>query len=253
MYSLSYFQASCWTEYDGLRVSLRMTLAHSSPPCSQMCRYSCPWTTPPCTSLSLLTWGCPCVAWRFSTNHWPLTSTTSCLLIPLPSPTALSTQPPLLLLPHCAPPFHFLWHHLCVAGWSTDSSFSFSAQTPSSLITAPVPTHPPSPSRLVRRQCIPLLFFSLNKCLHFACFFPRLCFLFCPLLLLSGLIWRFKKDNSLWCCFIMPLRYLAIPNTNPLFRTMLSTALKNCNHSSANSRGLRQEGDNANKLHSTAV
>lgn len=52
-----------------------MTLAHSSPPCSQMCRYSCPWTTPPCTSLSLLTWGCPCVAWRFSTNHWPLTST----------------------------------------------------------------------------------------------------------------------------------------------------------------------------------
>lgn len=82
MYSLSYLQASCLTEY-GLRVSLRMTLAHSSPPCSQMCRYSCPWTTPPCTSLSLLTWGCPCVAWRFSTNHWPLTSTTSRLLIPL--------------------------------------------------------------------------------------------------------------------------------------------------------------------------
>lgn len=149
-----------------------MTLAHSSPPCSQMCRYSCPWTTPPCTSLSLLTWGCPCVAWRFSTNHWPLTSTTSCLLIPLPSPTALSTQPPLLLLPHCAPPLHFLWHHLCVAGWSTDSSFSFSAQTPSSLITAPVPTHPPSPSRLVRRQCIPLLFlFSFNLCLHLHVFF----------------------------------------------------------------------------------
>lgn len=49
-----------------------MTLAHSSPPCSQMCRYSCPWTTPPCTSLSLLTWGCLCAAWRFSTNHWPL-------------------------------------------------------------------------------------------------------------------------------------------------------------------------------------
>lgn len=59
-----------------------MTLAHSSPPCSQMCRFSCPWTTPPCTSLSPLTWGCPCVAWRFSTNHWPLTSTTSRLLIP---------------------------------------------------------------------------------------------------------------------------------------------------------------------------
>jgi len=68
MYSLSYLQASYQTEC-GLRNSLRMTLAHYFPPCSQMCRYSCLWTTLPCTILSLLTWGCLCVDWRFSTNH----------------------------------------------------------------------------------------------------------------------------------------------------------------------------------------
>lgn len=75
-----------------------MILAHSSPPCSQMCRYSCPWTTLPCTSLSLLTWGCPCVAWRFSTNHWLLTSTTSLFLIlpynSLTPTTTTSSSPP---------------------------------------------------------------------------------------------------------------------------------------------------------------
>lgn len=37
--------------------------------CSPTCRFSCPWTTPPCTSLSPLTWGCPCAAWRSSTNQ----------------------------------------------------------------------------------------------------------------------------------------------------------------------------------------
>ena len=74
------------------------------PPCSQTCRYSCPWTTPPCTSLSLLTWGCPCAAWRFSTNLWtslqhpaswppplhnnsliPTATTSSSLTVPCPS------------------------------------------------------------------------------------------------------------------------------------------------------------------------
>lgn len=109
LYSLSYLQASCLTDY-GLRISMRMTLDHSSPSCSQMCRYSCPWTTPPCTSLSLLTWGCPCVAWRFSTNHWPLTSATSRLLIPSPNSslnpttTTFSTPPcPALPLPVALP------------------------------------------------------------------------------------------------------------------------------------------------------
>lgn len=66
-------------------MALRMTLApphhplSSLPPlqptplpslhCSPTCRFSCPWTTPPCTSLSPLTWGCPCAAWRSSTNQ----------------------------------------------------------------------------------------------------------------------------------------------------------------------------------------
>ena len=59
--------------------------------CSQMSRYSCHWTTPACASLCLLTWACPCVAWRFSTNH----STTSRL-----SKKKNTTHPPLPLNPN---------------------------------------------------------------------------------------------------------------------------------------------------------
>lgn len=147
----------------GRRFPLRMTVARSSPPCSQTCRYSCHWTTPACASLSLLTWGCPCVAWRFSTNHWPLSSTTSRLLTPnnLLTPTTTSSSPP------C--PSHFLWHFLCVAGWSSDSSFSFSAQTASSLhpsISQEFTPSPCSPPGLWEGSVSLPHFFSLNKYCH---------------------------------------------------------------------------------------
>lgn len=149
-----------------------MTLARSSPPCSQMCRYSCPWTTPPCTSLSLLIWGCLCVDWRFSTNHWPLqhlafwlfppnsnltqTTTTSATA----TTTATSCSPP------CpAPPLPVA---LPVCGrleYSTLVSLSllrpFSSLHHETL---------PSPSQLVRRQCIPSFMFLL-KAPPCACFF----------------------------------------------------------------------------------
>lgn len=83
-----------------------------------MCPYSCPWTTPACANLCLLTWwGCPCVAWRFSTNSDLWTSTTSRLL------TLLSYQQPPSSLP---PRPHFLWHILFAAGRSNRLSFSFS-------------------------------------------------------------------------------------------------------------------------------
>lgn len=198
IYSLSYLQASCWTQL-GFRVSLRMTLAPSSPPCSQMCRYSCHWMTLPCTSLSLLTWGCPCVAWRFSTNHWPLQHLASWSH---PSPTALWTQPPLLPLPQRALPFHFLWHFLSVAGWSTDSSFSFSAQTPPPPQPLHHSTYPLPPtifSLLACEKAVYLtLIFLFQQFPPFACFFPCLSFLFCLLLSMNSLIWWFEKDNSLW-------------------------------------------------------
>lgn len=187
IYSLSYLQASCWTQL-GFRVSLRMTLAPSSPPCSQMCRYSCHWMTLPCTSLSLLTWGCPCVAWRFSTNHWPLQHLASWSH---PSPTALWTQPPLLPLPQRALPFHFLWHFLSVAGWSTDSSFSFSTQPPPSLHHSTYPLPPTEGS-------VSHPYFSLSTISSICMFFPWLSFLVSLLLSMNSLIWWFEKDNSLW-------------------------------------------------------
>lgn len=136
-----------------------MTLAPSSPPCSQMCPYSCRWMTPPCTSLSLLTWGCPCAAWRFSTNHWPLSSTTPLPLNPalaLPNSffSAKPTPPP---PPHCALPSQFLWHFLCVAGWSNKLNFSLLCSDFLSIMTS-------LPSQPVRRKRIP--YFSFHQRLH---------------------------------------------------------------------------------------
>lgn len=140
MYSWSYFQAK--TEY-GLRVSLRMTLAHSSPPCSQMCRYSCLWMTPPCTSLSLLTWGCPCVAWRFSTNLWPLQH----LAYWPPSQQLFDPKHYYFLFPTVS-------RHTTSCGTSCVWQVGVQALVSLSLLRHLHPP-PPSPTWLVRRQCMP--------------------------------------------------------------------------------------------------
>lgn len=152
-----------------------MTLAHSSPPCSQMCRFSCPWTTPPCTSLSPLTWGCPCVAWRFSTNHWPLTSTTSRLLIP-PARPPLPTSS---LKPNRHHYFLFPTVPRPSTSCGTSCAWQVGVQTlflcsdpPYSLSILPYTLSTFSLPRLVRRQCIPPLF--SNECLHLHVFSPML-------------------------------------------------------------------------------
>lgn len=172
-----------------------MTLAHSSRPCSQMCRYSCPWTTPPCTSLSLLTWGCPCVDWRFSTNHWPLQPLA---FWPLPPTTLLyppSTTSSSPTFP--APP-------LPVCGRLEHDSLSASSSHHNCL---------PSPFWLVRRQRIS--FCSLfKKCLHLHVFFFFCLFSLLFIYFTAGLIWWVKMDSSLWCWFKKkpPLLPLCHPN-----------------------------------------
>lgn len=162
-----------------------MTLAHSFHPCSQMCRYSCPWTTLPCTSLSLLTWGCPCVDWRFSTNHWPLQ-----LLAFWSLPQQLFyTQLRLLPLPQHSLPFHFL----CVAGWST---ILFP------LRPCILPSWLPPFSILACEKAAFLFLFTFKKCLHLHVFLFLMSLLFAFFIYFTpSLIWWAKIDSSLWCWF----------------------------------------------------
>lgn len=112
-------------------VLLRMTLAPLPPPplpllsllptsphCSPTCRFSCPWTTPPCTSLSPLTWGCPCAAWRSSTNQpTPSSSSSSSPTATTPASLTSATTPPPLGSPLYPPPsnHHFLSPPPCPA------------------------------------------------------------------------------------------------------------------------------------------
>lgn len=169
-----------------------MTLAHSSPPCSQMCRYSCHWMTPPCTSLSLLTWGCPCVAWRFSTNHWPLTSTTSRLLTP-PSTTLWPPKPLLLPLPHRAPSTSCGTSCVWQVGVQTLFLCSDPFIPPSVHHTGPFPFSLPACEKAVYAPCPPL-YFSLSISASICMFFPCLSFLFCRIFTrLNGLIWWVKE------------------------------------------------------------
>lgn len=164
-----------------LRVSLRMTLAPYSAPCSQTCPYFCRLTTLPCTSLSPLTWECPCEAWRFSTNHWPLTSTAPRFLTPAHPQQPFSTQPTLLPPPHCAPPSLFLWHFLCVAGWSYKLLIFLA-------LTSSPSWHPPRPpSQFMRKKHIPYFF---NEHLHV---FSTFVFL---VLSCFDLVWCFQSTTD---------------------------------------------------------
>lgn len=183
----------------GLRVSLRMTLAHSSPPCSQMCRYSCLWTTPPCTSLSLLTWGCPCVAWRFSTNHWPLQHPASWPPQQLFDPNHYYFLFPTVPCPSTSCGTSCVWQ----VGVQTLVSLSLLRPLHPSIMPLPLPP-------ACEKAVYPSFTFSLSTsafiCMDFSCLSV------CPLFLLNGLIWWVEKGDSLWCCFIMLLCYLSIAN-----------------------------------------
>ena len=202
MCSWSYFQA--WDRAWPWGFSLRMTLAHSSPPCSQMCRYSCPWTTPPCTSLSLLTWGCPCAAWRFSTNHWPLQRPASWPPQQLFHPNHYYFLFPTVPRPSTSCGTSCVWQ----VGVQTLVSLS-PLRPPSSLHHDPHPHT--SPARLVRRQCIPaFFFFCASICMFF--FFMFVSFL--SSIFFTWLFWfdGLRTTTSLWCCFIMLLCSLSITN-----------------------------------------
>lgn len=180
-----------------------MTLAHSSPPCSQMCRYSCPWTTPPCTSLSLLTWGCPCAAWRFSTNHWPLQRPASWPPQQLFHPNHYYFLFPTVPRPSTSCGTSCVWQ----VGVQTLVSLSL-LRPPSSLHHDPPHTHT-SPARLVRRQCIPAFFsvFLFQPVPPFACSFSPWLSRFCPLFFhLIVLIWWVADDD-----FIVMLFHYAPP------------------------------------------
>lgn len=157
-----------------------MTLAHSSPPCSQMCRFSCPWTTPPCTSLSPLTWGCPCAAWRYSTNHWPLTSTTSRLLIP-PARPPLPTS-------SLKPNHHhyFLFPTVPRPSTSCGSSCAWQVGVQTLFLCSDSPPpfssfhtpSPPSPSPACEKAVYPA--FVFKRVPPFACFFSHVGLFLCP-------------------------------------------------------------------------
>lgn len=149
-----------------------MTLARSSPPCSQMCRYSCPWTTPPCTSLSLLIWGCLCVDWRFSTNHWPLQHLAFWLF-----PPQQQFDPNHYYFCYCYYYCYILFPTVhrpstscgssCV--WQVGvqySSFSFSAQT----LFIPPSRNPPFSFAACEKAVYPIFMFLL-KAPPCACFF----------------------------------------------------------------------------------
>lgn len=182
-----------------------MTLAHSSPPCSQMCRYSCPWTTPPCTSLSLLTWGCPCAAWRFSTNHWPLQRPASWPPQQLFHPNHYYFLFPTVPRPSTSCGTSCVWQ----VGVQTLVSLSL-LRPPSSLHhDLPPPTHTLLPPGLWEGSVSLLffLFFSFNKCLHLHVLFSPWLSRFCPLFFhLIVLIWWVADDD-----FIVMLFHYAPP------------------------------------------
>lgn len=187
---------SAQTEY-GLRVSLRMILAHSSP-CSQMFRFSCHWTTQPCTRLSLLTWGCQCAAWRFSTNLYNNT--------PLGSPQQLFDPNHHYFLFPTVPCLSTSCGTSCVWQVGVQTVVSLSLLRPHHPSITPLPPG-------LWEGSVSLLFFSLsffNKCLHLHVFFMFV--LFCPLFLLD--YWYLKPIVVL---FITLLCYLSITNATLVY------------------------------------
>lgn len=204
----------------GLGVSLRVTLAHSSPPCSQMCRYSCLWTTPPCTSLSLLTWGCPCVAWRFSTNHWPLQHPASWPPQQLFDPNHYYFLFPTVPRPSTSCGTSCVWQ----VGVQTLVSLSLLRPLHCSITPLPLPL-------ACEKAVYPSFNFSLSTSASICMFFSCLSSLFRPLFLLNGLRKAIHYDAVLLRSSVTSLSLMPLHSRGKF--CLLHQKLK-CNHSSAN-------------------